>query len=101
MRYNVLGVGNALVDIQVQVPDSHLNEIGFTKGIMTLVTEEAQKRVLESLSAAKVNRCAGGSAANTIMGIADFGGTAAYVGKVGNDDLGDFFHRSPDNRAPR
>ena len=91
MRYNVLGVGNALVDIQVQVPDSHLNEIGFTKGIMTLVTEEAQKRVLESLSAAKVNRCAGGSAANTIMGIADFGGTAAYVGKVGNDDLGDFF----------
>ena len=90
MRYNVYGVGNSLVDIQVQVPDAHLTDLGFTKGIMTLVDEETQIRVLQSLSGITPHRCAGGSAANTIMGVVDFGGTAAYAGKVGVDDLGEF-----------
>lgn len=90
MQYNVFGVGNALVDIQVKIPDSHLHGLGFTKGIMTLVDEATQVRVLQSLDSVAVNRCAGGSAANTIMGIADFGGTAAYSGKVGLDPLGEF-----------
>lgn len=90
MRYNVYGVGNSLVDIQVQVPDEHIHELGFTKGIMTLVDESAQTRVLSSLHGASIHRCAGGSAANTIMGVVDFGGTAAYAGKVGLDPLGEF-----------
>ncbi len=90
MRYNVFGVGNALVDVQVQVSDSHLEQIGFTKGVMTLVDEAAQTHVLSSLDSVKIHRCAGGSAANTIMGVVDFGGTAAYAGKVGRDDLGEF-----------
>ncbi len=90
MPYNVFGVGNSLVDVQVKISDSHLQGLGFTKGIMTLVDEVTQARVLQSLDNVSVNRCAGGSAANTIMGIADFGGTAAYAGKVGLDQLGEF-----------
>lgn len=91
MQYDVYGVGNALVDIQARIPEGHLERIGFTKGIMTLVDEAAQARVLASLDGAPVHRCAGGSAANTIIGVADFGGKAAYAGKVGRDEIGEFF----------
>ncbi len=90
MTYDVYGVGNALVDIQAQVPDSVLEDLRFAKGIMTLVDEAAQEQVLAKLGQTW-HRCAGGSAANTIMGIADFGGTVAYTGKVGQDEIGEFF----------
>jgi hypothetical protein len=90
MSYDVYGVGNALVDIQAQVSDGVLERLGFAKGMMTLVDEETQHRVLEATDAAGVSRCAGGSAANTVIGVADFGGKAAYAGKVGNDALGSF-----------
>lgn len=90
-QYDVYGVGNALVDIQSRIPDSVLEPLGFNKGIMTLVDEHTQVRVLSSLDGAAVSRCAGGSAANTIVGIADFGGKPAYAGKVGQDELGEFW----------
>lgn len=90
MQYDVLGVGNALVDIQAQVTDAILNRLGFNKGVMTLVDEHTQLRVLSELEGAPITRCAGGSAANTIMGLADLGGRAAYAGKVGHDELGRF-----------
>jgi len=91
MHYDVFGVGNALVDIQARVTDEHLERVGFTKGVMTLVDEATQIRVLDSINGTPLNRCAGGSAANTIMGVVDLGGTAAYAGKVGRDELGEFF----------
>jgi sugar/nucleoside kinase (ribokinase family) len=90
MTYDVLGVGNALVDIQVQVPDDILASLGFAKGVMTLVEASVQQNMLKTLEGWPVNRCAGGSAANTIIGVADLGGKAAYAGKVGNDPLGAF-----------
>ncbi|MCA9045513.1 MAG: adenosine kinase, partial [Planctomycetaceae bacterium] len=88
---DVYGVGNALVDMQVSVSDETLETLKFAKGIMTLVDEETQQQVLGKISGMSVNRCAGGSAANTIVGVADFGGRAAYVGKVGQDEVGQFF----------
>jgi sugar/nucleoside kinase (ribokinase family) len=88
MQYDVYGVGNALLDIQARVADSVLTDLRFSKGIMTLVDEATQEQVLSKLDDVKINRCAGGSAANTIMGVADFGGKAAYVGKVGQDETG-------------
>jgi sugar/nucleoside kinase (ribokinase family) len=91
MRYDVYGVGNALVDIQAKVTDEVVVSTGFEKGIMTLVDAETQATVLGLLDGIPINRCAGGSAANTIVGIADFGGKAAYCGKVSSDDVGDFF----------
>ena len=89
--YDVYGVGNSLVDIQARIADSVLEKLEFPKGIMTLVDEATQKRVLDSISGVKISRCAGGSAANTIAGIADFGGKAAYAGKTGLDELGGFW----------
>ncbi len=93
MLYDVFGVGNALVDIQARVSDSLLAETGFDKGIMTLVDDAQQQAVLLRLAGVSLNRCAGGSAANTIMGVVDFGGTAAYAGKVARDEVGEFFLR--------
>jgi sugar/nucleoside kinase (ribokinase family) len=89
--YNVFGIGNALVDVQTQVSDETLIELDFAKNIMTLVDEPTQQRVLSRLEGSNLNRCAGGSAANTIIGIAEFGGTTAYAGKVANDEIGEFF----------
>lgn len=93
MSYDVLGVGNALVDIQAQVTDAVVLATGFDKGIMTLVDDAQQQRVLTALHGTSFHRCAGGSAANTIMGVADFGGKAAYAGKVATDEVGTFFLR--------
>ena len=90
MKYDVYGVGNALVDIQARISDEVLARLDYHKGIMTLVEEDAQLRVLSELRGVPVTRCAGGSAANTVRGIADGGGKAAYAGKVGTDPLGDF-----------
>lgn len=91
MTYDVYGVGNSLVDVQARIDDTLLSRLEFHKGVMTLVDEAAQTRVLAALNGAKISRCAGGSAANTIAGVADFGGKAAYAGKVGRDELGDFW----------
>jgi sugar/nucleoside kinase (ribokinase family) len=90
-KIDVLGVGNALVDIQARIPDSLLPELGVDKGIMTLVDDERQATVLGQLGGRPLHRCAGGSAANTIVAFADFGGSAGYVGKVGDDEVGSFF----------
>ena len=89
--YDVYGVGNSLVDIQARIDDSALDLLQFQKGIMTLVDEATQTRVLDTIRGAKINRCAGGSAANTIAGLVDFGGQGAYAGKTGSDELGEFW----------
>ncbi len=91
MTFDVFGIGNALVDVQARVSDDQLLATGFDKGIMTLVDDVQQQQVLESLNGLPLNRCAGGSAANTIMGIAGLGGRAAYTGKVADDETGRFF----------
>lgn len=90
-KYNVFGVGNALVDIQAKVDDSLLGELKIDKGIMTLVEDSQQTAVIGKLAGQPLHRCAGGSAANTIVALAEFGGTAAFVGKVGEDEVGKFF----------
>jgi sugar/nucleoside kinase (ribokinase family) len=91
MSIDVYGVGNSLVDIQARVTDDVLARLGFPKGAMTLVDEATQQRVLAEIAGVPINRCAGGSAANTVIGLADFGGRGAYAGKVGRDELGEFF----------
>jgi len=88
MTINVYGVGNAIMDLQVQCDDAFLTAQGIEKGIMTLTSEDEQQRVLAALNDLKINYCSGGSAANTIVGIADMGGKVAYVGKTGSDNFG-------------
>lgn len=91
MAYDVFGVGNALVDIQARIDDSFLESLVINKGIMTLVDDEQQAMVLGKLSGQSLHRCAGGSAANTIVGLAELGGSAAFVGKIADDTIGNFF----------
>ena len=91
MKYDVYGIGNALVDVQAQVSEDVLGQMGFAKSVMTLVDNEQQRVVTQSLEGIPLNRCAGGSAANTIVAIADFGGQVAFCGKVASDEMGDFF----------
>jgi sugar/nucleoside kinase (ribokinase family) len=90
-KYDVYAVGHALVDIQARIPDRMLHDLQYGKGLMTLVDEAAQQQVLNAVQGVPIHRCAGGSAANTVIGLADFGGRGAFAGKVANDSLGRFF----------
>ncbi len=68
MTLDVYGVGNTLADIQVQISDSLLESLGFAKGMMTLVDQPTQQRVLEALGDVPRNQCAGGSAGENHLG---------------------------------
>jgi sugar/nucleoside kinase (ribokinase family) len=91
MSCDIYAVGHALVDIQAHVTDQFLEQLEYAKGLMTLVSEEAQREVLEQLRDVPRYCSAGGSAANTVVGVAQFGGRGSFAGKVGDDDLGRFF----------
>lgn len=91
--YNVYGLGNAIVDTEFQVTDDVVAACEVDKGIMTLI-DEAQKHALVaelSKTHEAVNRSGGGSAANTIVAVAQFGGSAYYSGRVATDGTGDYF----------
>lgn len=87
--FDVVGIGNALVDVIAHADDGFLHREGLVKGSMTLVETDRAVSLYRALGTAV--EMSGGSAANTMCGIASFGGRAAYIGKVGNDDLGEVF----------
>jgi len=87
--YDVAAIGNAIVDVIAPTTDAWLAENGLTKGAMMLVSPE-QSAALYSKMQAGVE-ASGGSAANTIAGLASFGGKGAFMGKVANDQLGQVF----------
>jgi sugar/nucleoside kinase (ribokinase family) len=89
--YDVYGVGNALVDIQVQVDTSFLSDHKIDKGVMTLVSAESQFELLKDLKGLPKQTSSGGSACNTVVGVANYGGRAYYAGKVGQDKYGEFY----------
>lgn len=88
MKLDVYALGSALIDIQVNIEDSLLAQLGIEKGNMYLTDPQRQQEVLQRLIAAGLNTAAGGSAANTIYGIAHLGGTAGLCGKVADDAFG-------------
>jgi sugar/nucleoside kinase (ribokinase family) len=88
-RFDVVGVGNAIVDVIALVDDAFIAEHQLTKGAMTLI-DAAQATALYAAMPAGIES-SGGSAANTIAGLASFGSTAAYIGKVRDDQLGEVF----------
>jgi sugar/nucleoside kinase (ribokinase family) len=90
---DVYAIGNALVDIQAHIPEAFLREIDYAKGLMTLVELSTQRTVLGKLAGTSIVRNAGGSAANTAVGIAQFGGRCTFCGKLGADEPGEFFLR--------
>lgn len=84
--YDVVAVGNAIVDMIQPVPEAFLAEENIAKDAMTLIDEARADHLSGRLSEAVI--AAGGSAANTMTGVASFGGRAAYIGKVADDSLG-------------
>src|SRR6476469_4308212 len=87
--YDVLGIGNAIVDVIARTEDDFLAKHGMNKGAMTLIDEPRAEAIYASMGPAI--EISGGSAANTIAGVASFGARAAFVGKVKNDTLGKAF----------
>ncbi len=91
--YDVYGVGNALVDTEFEVDDKFFVEHNIKKGVMTLVAQEQQAHLLHILQThyGIRKRAGGGSAANTLYALSQFGGTAYLTCKVANDETGDFY----------
>ena len=87
--YDVVGIGNAIVDVLAQADDALLAELGVPKGVMTLIDGERAERIYSRMPPGI--ECSGGSAANTMAGLAALGGRGAYVGKVRDDQLGAVF----------
>lgn len=85
------GLGNGLVDIQYEVSESELIELGLKKGEMRLVESESQRRLLEKYANRKHHKCSGGAAANTIICFSQLGGKSAYKTVLGNDEFGRFY----------
>ena len=90
----VLGMGNALVDIITRIDnDDILNSLGLPKGSMTLVDMDTSNFIHAETAGMTKSRASGGSAANTIHGLAHLGIKTGFVGSVGNDDMGKFFKK--------
>jgi sugar/nucleoside kinase (ribokinase family) len=90
----VLGIGNALVDIMTILrEDQILEQFKLPKGSMQLVSHDMAEQILSTTKDYTQSFSSGGSAANTIHGLAHLGIPCAYIGKVGRDTLGDFFHK--------
>ena len=87
--YDVVGIGNAIVDVLVQADDDLIDNFELTKGTMALVDEAQAERLYASVGPGL--ETSGGSAANTLAGVAQLGGRAGFIGRVRNDQLGGIF----------
>ena len=88
-EFDVIGIGNALVDVLSHESEDFLRRHELVKGTMHLIDEPRARRLYDAMGPTVA--ISGGSAANTIVGVASFGGRAQYVGKVRDDQLGDVF----------
>jgi sugar/nucleoside kinase (ribokinase family) len=91
MKYDVYGIGNALVDIVTEVEFDFFERNDIEKGLMTLVDEKRQQELMKVIDMKKSKLSCGGSAANTMIAVNQFGGKAFYSCLVAQDDLGKFF----------
>jgi sugar/nucleoside kinase (ribokinase family) len=89
VQYDVLSIGNAIVDVIARADDDFLVRQRMTKGSMTLIDEERAQHIYEAMG--PTVESSGGSAANTIVGVASLGARTAFVGKVRDDALGNVF----------
>ena len=89
MSYDVVGIGNAIVDVISQTDDSFLDHMGITKGIMQLIERERAETLYAAMDGRR--QVAGGSVANTLAGLGDLGLSTAFIGRVRDDALGRFY----------
>jgi len=91
----VLGIGNAIVDVICKVEENFLSENNLTKNTMKLVDEAEFKKLLSNLNIEET--IAGGSVANSIVGLSQLGNAVSFIGKVNNDELGNKYEKSLTN----
>ena len=87
--FDVAGIGNAIVDVLAHADDARLQALGLAKGVMTLVDAQRAEELYDRMGPGV--ECSGGSAANTIAGLAALGARTAFIGKVRDDQLGAVF----------
>ncbi len=90
-QYDVYGIGNAIVDMEFEVNDAFFSDHGIEKGMMTMVDEDRQHVLVKAIQTREVKQQSGGSAANSIIAVNQFGGKAFYSCKVANDPFGHFY----------
>ncbi|WP_345292672.1 adenosine kinase [Kangiella marina] len=90
-KYDLYALGNALVDVEIEVNETELERLGVEKGVMTLVDEERHDYLLGHLQGNIHQRASGGSAANSVISLAQLGGKAFHSCKVAKDEAGVFY----------
>ena len=100
-KYDIYGIGAAIVDTEVIVSDSFLSDNEIGKGLMTLVDEERQKYLIDSLTTQRipVKMSCGGSACNSVVAASQFGSATFFSGKVADDEVGIFLLKTSTNLA--
>ncbi|WP_228241971.1 adenosine kinase [Porphyrobacter sp. GA68] len=88
-RYDVIAIGNAIVDVMAPCADDLIEELGLAKGGMTLVDTARAKELYDAMGPAR--EISGGSAANTLAGLSALGAQCAFIGQVAQDQLGEVF----------
>src|SRR5438477_564250 len=97
--FDVCGLGNALVDILLELTDAEFTELGFERGTMRLVDHAEQQRLLERFHGRDPRLVSGGSVANSVIACAQLGGRSAFIGCVGDDRYGLFYKTEFDELA--
>ena len=90
-KYNVVAIGNAMLDVVCEVPDKFLSQEGISKGFMNLISRERSNNILKLVQ--PIIETAGGSAANTISTLAKLGLKTGYIGKIADDPKGKIFKK--------
>ncbi len=88
MKYDVFGIGSAIMDFLIQVHPNELLELDLKKGQFHLVEEDKSKKILDKIKHSEMKIAPGGSCANSLFGIAQLGGSVVFCGKVGKDEHG-------------
>jgi sugar/nucleoside kinase (ribokinase family) len=94
----ILGIGNALVDVLVEINDESIfNKFGLKKGGMEMISAEMKNEIHKAIHGLKQTVASGGSTSNTIYGLAQLGAPVGYIGKIGEDNMGAFFKKDMEN----
>ena len=97
----VLALGNALTDILMQVSDEQVLSLGLEKGSMNHISLESARYIQDKFSTVRKSMIAGGSASNTVNAMAALGTQTAFIGKIGNDEIGEFFRQNAEHNGVR
>src|SRR5438445_13826446 len=90
-EFQLFGLGNALVDVFIEVSDADFASLGFERGSSRLVDPAEQKALLERFKDQDIRMVSGGSVANSVIAFSQLGGAAAFLGCVGDDRYGLFY----------